>query len=296
MFALRNSPAPCLATSSDDRQSLPGKSLHKLPPVTDASTAPAPLRPHIIFLNGWHRVVRTDLPPAAASEFSSFSGGWKRFLLGHRRRHWRAGLFRIIDTYALPGVILCETGAADEAPSPFDEPFEPLVLGLKDPGLQTLTSPQPTREERTQAIGMVISVGICVAVAAFLAWLFATRPSAGLRLAWIPPALIGMLLLIQFLRRTRATMAPWLIVPGAVFVRPLWKRGDDNLRRFTPADTIPYLSKRHAKNHVFYVLELWTRDRIWSRVVTQRELLAFLAAWRIQLAPPPIEKMQELAA
>jgi hypothetical protein len=76
----------------------------------------------------------------------------------------------------------------------------------------------------------------------------------------------------------------------------LWRVSREPITRLTPSEALASIRWVQAGQARVLLLEIAARDgRNWKRVLSDRQAMAFLAAWRCPLPPPAVERLAELA-
>lgn len=248
-------------------------------------------RIYMVSLNWRHRARCDDLPPEALADLQRvldkthwpLAVGFRQKPLG-RLQAWR-------EKHGGASIVFYRSSIARELPPVFDEAFEAIELGTRDPALRTLTGSHATREENAQRFALTLAVAIAVVFSsiALISLFFGSRTVAT-ALLFVPLAIVIGVVLGHFLQ---AISPRWLLVPGGVVIAQR-RRGELISELLTPQTTIAFLGDQHAHNHRIRYLRLCTRTRAYRRNLSQREQLAFLAAWPSPVPPPRLHEIREL--
>lgn len=222
------------------------------------------------------------------------------------RDRWASAAFRreigqIEAEFAPSGLVFLVGKLPFEVPPAFHEFFEPIELKLvrfasqlaNDP-MQMLSGEAPTRQERFARVGGYI---VLLALAAVFLPLTITLLVGGqYRVLMLILAILGgnlaFIMLIFWLARFAGR---WYLIPRGVVIR----RSFGLARRRTIVrdrrDTIAMLRYVHTGKSTSLNLDLWSpAGRRWSRPVSEREAISFLAAWQSHREPPTRDQLQEL--
>lgn len=238
------------------------------------------------------------LPAAALAQLETAfrAGPW--LLDRWSRRRFRHSAGRLLHVAAPGGLVVIGPGTGIEAPSAFAERFEPVLLtgGMDDRSeqLMLLAGSKTTREDRARRVlAVVVTLMAVVLTAGFVIGLLHGMALSALALigVWVF-LMLAVGSLVIWIRRLGGR---WFVVPGGVAIIGGPGRHRDELRLFTRHDAAVLLRMiRTGKTHTLS-LELVTRGaRARRRPVSQREALAFLAAWQSTQPPPTPEQLQEL--
>lgn len=195
------------------------------------------------------------------------------------------------------GIVVLGPHMPFEPPPPFDEFFEPIRLlggtGGRDPRLVTLSGEKPTRDERLARIGLPVLY--CLALVAAAALLVSALQTRSLREPGkVLTGLMGTAAILWAALALGRLGRRWYLVPGGVAI--VRRIGTPRARILvcTPRDTAASLRYVSTGKTTALLLELWRAERHWKRVVSEREAISFLAAWRSGLAPPAMAQLREL--
>ncbi|TWT44709.1 hypothetical protein RAS1_11250 [Phycisphaerae bacterium RAS1] len=240
-----------------------------------------------------HLTSATLAPETLARLQSAFSRRW--FIDGWARRSFRDAARRTLREDAPTGLVLLGRGMQFDVPPAFEQPFEPVELGVNDPQLTTLAGPAPTREERVMfVVWIVIALALAaLAIPALVALFFPAGRNLWLRGG---PVLLCAAALIAAIVALARLGSRWLLVPGGVVIARRWRRParPELLTRSAACAVLRYV---HTGKTVILTLELWPlRGKVRRRAVSQREAIALLAAWQSPHPPPTAEQLRELFA
>lgn len=252
---------------------------------------------HFVRVDRRRRLRSETLPADTVQRLESEyrAGHW--FLDRWTRRRFRVAAARTMQTEAEGGLVLLGPRFDFEVPPPFTELFEPIPLssgiGRQAAQLQTLTGPEPTRQERKNIV--VNRLLDAIAGLIVLGLLFGPFPrSQRILLLLAANGAIAALVaaLIVWLRRIRGR---WFLLPAAVAIVGGIGRPPGALIRLTRFDAFAVLRKVHTGKATVLVLELVSiTGRGYRHAVTDREAISFLAAWQSPRPPPSLEELREL--
>ncbi|MFN0137202.1 MAG: hypothetical protein ACKVS9_13925 [Phycisphaerae bacterium] len=237
--------------------------------------------------------------------------GLQRIQEAYRRVPWyrdrlasatfRREVGQIEAEFAPSGLVFLVGKLPFEVPPAFHEFFEPIELKLvrfasqlADDPMQMLSGEAPTRQERFARVGGYIIVATLAAI--FLPIAITLLVGGQYRvLATIFGALAANFALIVLILWLARFAGRWYLIPRGVVIR----RSFGLARRRTIVrdrrDTIAMLRYVHTGKSHHLNLDLWSpAGRRWSRPVSEREAISFLAAWQSRREPPTREQLQEL--
>ncbi len=243
---------------------------------------------HVVNVDRKWACASATLPPAALQSLEAAYRAvpWYRDRWTHARVV--AAQRSILADEAAHGLILIGPRMPFALPPPFVEFFEPIELNSNDEQLRTLTSPRATRQERVAR--RVLQGLVLVVLAIFAVTLF---------MPLIGGMLLGVLalgLLLGVLAEKLNFQSGWHLVPGGMAIVDHWAKAGKKLRLLTRHDTIAQVRWAQKGKTQGLALELLGPDgRRFSRFLSERALLAVLAAWQSPLPPPKMEQLCELA-
>lgn len=214
------------------------------------------------------------------------------------RPRFRDAAIRTLSSDASGGLVLVGPTIRFNVPPPFTELFEPLPLtggvGGRSAQLDVLTGPEPSRQEkrRRRYYQFVGVVGGIIAIGWLLSPLVGPYPSLMLVLAMNVTLHVLIVLLSAWWRRRRGR---WYLLPAAVAIVGGIGSGPGGLIRLTRFDTVAIVRETETVEGTVPAVELITSTgERYRYVVTEREALAFLAAWQSPRPPPSLEELREL--
>lgn len=251
---------------------------------------------HVVSVERKRGLCSATLDPKALDELTAAwrATPWYRDAWSYSK--FRGAALQFMLRRAPGGLAFVGRGLRIERPPPFTDPFEPIEFGSGDDQFEVLSGPKPTREERVAryAKWFFAFIGAAVVVALGVGWLTGVddRIAAGIIVSVLVLAgVIGLVMLLGGLGRK------WFLLPGAIAV--VRARGEPRarLQLYTRHDSCAVLRYVSTGKTVVRMLELWsTRERPIRRAVTEREALAFLAAWQSPRPPPERERLADLTA
>lgn len=258
----------------------------------------APARPHLVHVERRRKLRSATLPPEVLARLQAAFRGVPWYRDPWPNRATRTAIFAEL-TRGLNGLVLIGPRMGFDDPAPFDEMFEPIlfrgVLGdLGDQQLQIVSGGHRTRQDMLLRIGWTIG-----GVALFLAALGAAYGwwrGAGRQVALVGTMILGSLafavmlgMILDYLR------GRWFIVPGGVVIVSNRRDARTRISLRTPRDTAAMLRYVSNGKSTILTLELWSAEgRRWHRAVSEREAVAFLAAWQSNQEPPTLDELAEL--
>lgn len=223
---------------------------------------------------------------------SSFKTPW--WLDGWSRRAFRSAAVEIMRRSAPDGLVFIGRRMSFETPPPFTDAFEPIELGAGDPQLKTLSGDAPTKEERANrwifgilgVFGALTIIWVVIAV-------FRKFPPLIIPIILGPMALVVCIIfLVSVLEKMTAK---WYLVPGGVVIVKSGA-GRDRMAFFTRLDSCAVVRMISTGKSAMRALEVWSAtQKLRRRRVSEREALAFLAAWQSPLPPPEPDRLRDLA-
>lgn len=222
------------------------------------------------------------------------------------RDRWSSAAFRreigqIEAEHAPDGLVILVGNLPFEVPPSFDEFFEPIEFKFvrfaselrRDP-MKMLSGEAPTRQERfVRVIGWLVALVVGAALLPIAITLVAGGQYRVLAMIFgIFAANIAIIVLIFWLMRLAGR---WYIVPRGVVIRRSFGLRRRRLVVRDRRDTIAMFRYVSTGKSRHLILELWSpAGRRWSRPVSEREAISFLAAWQSRREPPTREQLQEL--
>ncbi|MGE0480197.1 MAG: hypothetical protein AB7Q17_06960 [Phycisphaerae bacterium] len=194
------------------------------------------------------------------------------------------------------GLAFIGRGVRIEPPPPFTDPFEPIEFGSGDDQFDVLSGPTPTREERVARFAKWIIgiIGAAVVVSLGVGWLVGGDDRIAAAMLFGALAIAAVVTVVALLG---GLGGKWFLLPGAIAV--VRARGEPRarLQLYTRRDSCAVLRYVSTGKTVVLMLELWsTRGRPARRAVTEREAMAFLAAWQSPLPPPERDRLADIMA
>jgi len=250
--------------------------------------------PHIVRYDRKRKLTCDTLAPAALRRLGEALSAEPWWSDRWARKSFRAIVLQVIRESAPSGLVFIGPGIHIELPPPFGELFEPIELSSADPQLRMLSGEKSTREER-QLRWLALIFG-AIAFGLLVPGLFWVIVGRAYRVAtYIGAMLLFIFLVVSLVQVLVRRGGRWFLVPGGVVVIGRRERRAGAPRLITRCEGSVLLRMVSTGKSSIRMIEIWTApDQRWQRAISEREALAFLAAWQCPLDSPDPIRLTEL--
>ncbi|MGE3182391.1 MAG: hypothetical protein AB7N71_12230, partial [Phycisphaerae bacterium] len=194
-------------------------------------------------------------------------------------------------------ITLVDQRVHDTMPAPFAQPFEPIELNVDDAAARTLLGDTTIRKslgEKLLTAWLIVLVAAMIVGVGLQLWM---SPSRVRTLGYLFMMLVPVPLVIVAFRFYRRRRSRWFLVPAGVYIADGLQPGMQPAQHIKREEaTAAFVGFGRNRNHHWFFVELWLRERRIYHVVSRTDALAFIAAWRSPLPPPDERQLAEVAA